>query len=376
MRWGGAAGLCLAVGFTLACAGLPFPRALPLTTELVGEERDAAVALGDDLVGDRFSEELTGAAPDAVATACTEHGRAFVWLAARDDRAPVRTAALRASAQCLAELDRGDLAVAARTGLRSAEPAEQAAAYALAGTLLPDEALESELLAEILAAMTAGRPEVRYEAMVAMDRRSWGDDPRAVEAYGSILRAPEPWLVTEALRLVRFRASGRVAPTPLQEAARPLLADIDPGIRGRAALALARLSSDDPELPNVLVGLLDDSHAYTRSAASEALADLAFLPATHDLVARLDDQATNTWDLLPFQRLDGTSVVQHHVGSLFERTDDAFLRALVRLTEPLGEARFQYREVHPGKWRDLDILAAGRDAAKWYADHEQELPTR
>jgi hypothetical protein len=271
MRWGGAAGLCLAVGFTLACAGLPFPRALPLTTELVGEERDAAVALGDDLVGDRFSEELTGAAPDAVATACTEHGRAFVWLAARDDRAPVRTA---------------------------------------------------------------------------------------------------------ALRLVRFRASGIVDPTPLQEAARPLLADIDPGIRGRAALALARLSSDDPELPNVLVGLLDDSHAYTRSAASEALADLAFLPATHDLVARLDDQATNTWDLLPFQRLDGTSVVQHHVGSLFERTDDAFLRALVRLTEPLGEARFQYREVHPGKWRDLDILAAGRDAAKWYADHEQELPTR
>jgi hypothetical protein len=370
-RWGVSG---VFVGALLACGGWPFAPPLPLSRELDGPERDAAIELGASVVDERFPAEIVGADADAVLAACATHGPAFVWLAARDERAPVRTAALRAAAPCLPALDRADASVAARTGLRAEDPHEMAAAFVLAGALMVDEPSGTDLAREVVALVSSKDPAVRYEAFAALDRSSWGTDPDAVAAVADLLQATEPWLVTEALRLLRFRAGGVADPSLLRERCVLLLGDLDPGIRGRAALALARLVPDDPELPRLLVGLLVDDHPFTRSAASEAVGDLGYLPAAHALVANIDDQRPNTWDMLPFERLDGTMVVQHHVGSLFERVDDAFLRSLQRVTEPLGEAAFTYREVHLGKWRDLDILAAGRDARKWYEDHGASLP--
>lgn len=360
---------------TLACGGL-FDAGPPLAHELAGAERDAAVALGDDVADGRFPEAIVGTDPESVMAACAAHGPAFVWLAARDERPGVRAAAATATRGCLAAVDHGDAAVAARIGTASADAPERAAAYALAGELLAEEPADADLLATIERAVREGPPADRYEALAALDRYGWGSDPEATAAMEAALRAEQPWLVTEALRRLRYRASGVSDPAGLAAACRALASDVDPGLRGRAALALARLTPDDPEVPGLLVGLLADPHPFTRSAAAEALGDLAYLPAAHDLVSIVDDQAPNTWDHLPFQRLDGSMVVQHHVGSLHERVDDAVLRALEAVTAGLPEAsRFTYREVHPGKWRDLDILAAGRDAKKWYEAHGSELPT-
>lgn len=370
-----AAGVLVMLGLGLACGGLPFAPALPLTHELAGAERDAAVALGDAVVDERFPVETTGADPDAVAAACAANGAAYVWLAARDDRPAVRTAALRALPPCLSAVERADAVVAARTNLGAEDRHLLAAALAASGALLVEEPVGTELWSEIVALVSAKDPAVRYDALAALDRASWGADPAAVDAVAGAVRAEEPWLATEALRVVRYRAGGVTEPDRLRGACVLRLGDIDPGIRGRAALALARLVPEDPELPRLLLGTLADDHPFARSAASEALADVGHLPAAHRLVAALDDQRPNTWDLLPFERLDGEMVVQHHVGSLFERVDDAFLRALQRLTEPLPEPdRFVYREVHLGKWRDLDILAAGRDARRWYDEHGAALP--
>jgi hypothetical protein len=381
-RWA----IAVAVAAGLACGGLPFAGALPLSRELEGEELAAAQALAEGVVDRRFTAEVTGAEPEGVAAACAAQGPAFVWLAVRDERADVREAAGVALTGCTSAgglpVERGDAVSAARR-LMSGEGPERAAGLALAGELLGGEEPGGPLRAEVLALLNTGPPAARYDALAALDRVEWGADPEVVTAVAGVLAAPEPWLVTEALRRARFRAAGIADPTAIALAARGLRSDIDPGIRGRAALLLVRLPTGDEaagdgaagDLPELVVGMLSDPHPYTRSAAAEALADLGYQPAIHDLVAHLDDESANTWDHLPFQRLDGTMVVQHHVGSLFERVDDAYLRALVRLTEPMGEAAFTYREVHLGKWRDLDIRAAGRDARRWYEEHGGSVPT-
>lgn len=369
------AGLVAAVVATgLACGGWPVGSSLPLSVELTGEARDAAIAWGEQVADGRLPPEVVGADEAAIAERCAADGAAFVWLAARDERAEVRAAALRAVPPCLPVVLRADAIAAARTGLRAEDRAELAAAFALAGALLVEASAESKLVAEVVALTGAKDPAVRYDALLALDRWTWGEDPGARAAVIGALGAEQPWLVTEALEIVRFRASGVTETGPLRDALLPLLSDIDPGIRGRAALALARLLPEDPEVPGLLLAALADEHPYTRSAAAEAVGDVGHLPAAHALVAGLDDQRPNTWDMLPFERLDGTMVVQHHTGSVFERVDDAFLRSLQRVTAGLGEAGFVYREVHPGKWRDLDILAASRDARAWYEARRESLP--
>ena len=95
----------------------------------------------------------------------------------------------------------------------------------------------------------------------------------------------------------------------------------------------------------------------------------------HALVEHLDDPARSTWDLLPFTRLDGTELVQHHTASIFERVDDAHLRAIVRLTEGFGEDRFVYRDVNL-RYLNLDVVAATRDARRWYEEHRDLVPER
>jgi hypothetical protein len=79
--------------------------------------------------------------------------------------------------------------------------------------------------------------------------------------------------------------------------------------------------------------------------------------------------------MLPVTRLDGTSETPHHTGSLFERVDDAVLRAIVTLSAPMGDDRFVYRDVNL-RWLALDVVAATRDAKHWYEAHAAEIPER
>lgn len=363
-RWAVAA----VVASGLACAGLPIPRdPVPLKNDLQGAEAEAARALAVDLVNGHF--------PSDVASACEEHADTFVWLAARHEDPIVVSAALTAAGGCPEQVDRGDLVRVATDALGDADnPKVLLAAIRAAEVVIVDVPPTDPLIARLVARSTDPRPEVRYEVITVLDKRAWSQEPMIAVAFMGALHADEaPWLVTEALRRLRYRAKGLTDPTPFVTTCLMLSGDLDPGIRGRAAQALARLAPEDPNVQDTLMRMLDDPHGFTRSAVAEALGDMKYVPAIHAILPRLDDPAKNTWDMLPFTRMDGTREVPHHVGSHFERVDDAYLRALVQLSEPLGERAFVYREVNL-RWRDLDIIAATRDAKKWYTEQQATIP--
>ena len=282
-------------------------------------------------------------------------------------------AALTAAAGCVAEVDAGDLARVATANLGEADPAVLLAALAASEAVIGDLPPTDPLIARLVARSTDPDPAVRYEVITVLDKRAWSQEPLVGVAFLAALRDDAPWLVTEALRRLRYRAKGLSEPEPFVATCTLLAADRDPGIRGRSAQALARLAPEDPNVRELLLRMLDDPHGYTRSAVAEALGDIRYVPAIHSILPRIDDSAKNTWDMLPFTRLDGTREVPHHVGSHFERVDDAYLRALVLLSEPLGERAFAYREVNL-RWRDLDIIAATRDAKKWYTEQQASIP--
>lgn len=363
---GGVVGV-VAVG--LGCAGVPFwSRPIPLAEELAPEEVEAAHALAVHLVDGRF--------PSDVAEDCQANGERFTWLAARHPDPGVVGAALIAAGAC-AKGDpaaaEGDLPVVVAS--RLGEPgAVKAAAIGAAQSVIAEVPAHHPLVARLAALTSGGPPELRYEAMQVLDGRAWSDEGQVAVAFLAVLHDNDwPYLVTEGLRRLRYRAVGIEQPEPFVRICSVLAANRDPGIRGRAALALARLAPEDPQVRGLLLDMLDDPHGYTRAAAAEALADAGVTEAIHALIERIDDSAKSTWDMLPFTRLDGTREVPHHVGSHFERVDDAYLRAIVTLSAPMGEDAFTYREVNL-RYRDLDIIAATRDARKWYAAHAEQIP--
>jgi hypothetical protein len=370
-RWtaGWAVVCALALAVALGCAGLPFAsRPIPLAEELAPEEVAAAEEMAVFLVHGLF--------PSEVAADCEANAHRFTWLAARHPSAEVVAAALIAAAGCAGDdpdAADGDLPVIVAS--RLGEPGEvRAAALEAAAVVVSDVPPHDPLVARLAALTSGGEPEVRYEAMEVLDGRPWSQEGHPAVAFLAVLHDNDwPYLVTEALRRLRFRAVGLTRPEPFVRICSVLAADRDPGIRGRAALALARLAPEDPAVRSLLTAMLDDPHGYTRSAAAEALADAGVAEAIHPMVARIDDSAKNTWDMLPFTRLDGTREVPHHVGSHFERVDDAFLRAIAALSEPMGEDAFVYREVNL-RYRDLDIIAATRDAKKWYTANAPAIP--
>lgn len=361
-----AAGLAVVWGIGLACAGLPFgPPRVHLENELVGAEAEAAYAMGRDLVSGHF--------PSDVAAACGANAARFTWLAARATDPVVVAASLTAAAGCPNDVQ-PDLAWVAAAALGSSDRAVLLGALRASSVVVATVPPEHPLLARLVALGTGGAPEVRFEAIEVLDNRSWAAEPLVSVAYLSVLHDPDtPWLVTEALRLLRYRAKGLADRDAYLAICRALASDRDPGIRGRAALVLARLAPDDPGVRELLIRMLEDPHGYTRSAAAEALADAGYVPAIHPLVARIDDPSKNLWDMLPYTRLDSTREVAHHIGSLHGRVDDAFLRAIVVLSADMGDDRFVYRPVNPKYW-ELDVTAASRDARKWYAAHAAEIP--
>lgn len=363
--WSWFAAALLALG--LGCGGLSLERPLELRNDLEGSAALAAAALA--------GMEMEGRFPDAILAGCDEHAPRFVWLAARHDEPAVVRAALGGVGACAAAADPVDARAVVAHHLASEDRATAGAAFAASAALVADAPPGDPLLEALVRAATGGAPAVRYEALLALDERAWAEEPAVVAAYAQALAAEEPWLVTEALRIVRFRAAGLPDPGVLRTPALLLARDKDPGIRGRSALLLARLAPDDEEVRATVLALLDDPHPFARASASEALADMAYLPAVHGIVTRLDDPAKTTWDMLPFARLDGTELVQHHTASIFERVDDAHLRALVRLTEPLGDDRFVYRDVNL-RYLNLDVVAATRDARRWYDEVRGRIPER
>ncbi|HHO52666.1 MAG TPA: hypothetical protein ENK18_17790 [Deltaproteobacteria bacterium] len=343
---------------------------IPLEHDLEKGSALAAAALGERAVGDRF--------PSEVAQDCEAHAERFTWLAARHDEPEVITAALWAMIGCREQLHPPDARQVAIGRMRHDDPAVVGGALLLAAPLVPELEPGDALVQGVVdvAISEHGMP-LRIAALDVLDGRTWSLEPQvSIAFYDALMADTLPSLTAIALERLRFRGVGLtlIDKPRFRAAAMVLAGDIDPGIRGFAALALARLEPEDHEVQGRILGLLDDKHPYTRSAASDALADMGYREAIHELVRRLDDREPNIWRMLPWTRIDGERARLEFVGSRLERVDDAHLRALERLTADLEEP-FVYREINL-RYKDLDILAATRDAQRWYEANGESIPRR
>lgn len=355
---------------------LPFrlpwePAPIALLHDLDGSAALAAAALANQVHDRRF--------PTQVILDCESHATRFAWLAARAEEAPTIEASLRAMMSCRGQLSEADvLSVAAGQLFRSDDPGVLAAALDLARPYITDLPVDAPVVAAVIDVAIRHRDMgTRIEALEVLDERVWSQERAVSDAFYEALMAEwKPSLTATALRCLTYRGAGLTAEDRGRYvvASMILASDIDPGIRGFSALALARIAPDDEEVRARVLGLLDDPHPYTRSAAAEALADMGYLPAAHELMTRLQDDERNVWRMLPFHRPNGQPDRLRFAGSHFERVDDAMLRALERLTEEL-EHPFVYREVSL-RYKALDIVAATRDAQRWYAEHGDALSRR
>jgi hypothetical protein len=216
----------------------------------------------------------------------------------------------------------------------------------------------------------------RHEALEALWHSSViVDTPAHIAPFVAALDAPEPWLVSGALFRLGAFGAGWPAQGPLRGRLRELLAHADPGVRGRAATALSAIvgpqDADRDAVAQAILPLLRDPHPFPRSAAATALAWLDYRPAVHELVALLDDHASNVYDLRDFTLLDGTPGLSHHDGSPWSRVDDAALRALQSFSSRVG-TRFTFDVQHERV--DTDLAVAGGVARAWYQSVRAELP--
>jgi hypothetical protein len=314
-----------------------------------------------------------GTLPDG-AIDCERHEVALPWAVQNVEAPEVQRAALLGMLGCPIGHEHGAMAI--ETALGSPDLAVQGAALELAQEYLAQR--EQELTLVPLVASVLRHHEavgMRYEALEALDTYTWTTDPVASDAMLHALVDDAPPVVSEALERARYRAAGIEQPLPWLATARfAARAHLDPGIRGRAALLMARLAPDDPSVRQQLREMLHDEHPYTRSAVAAAIATTGDLSAVHDLMTLVDDESPNGWLMLPWDAPSGRKRRQLHVGSHLERVDDAALRALEELTESMGEEGFRYREVQL-KYLKLDLIAARRDAEAWYEAHRDELPS-
>ena len=361
-------------GLTSKDLGLSFslpwdPSPLPLEQDLSEAGALAAATLTKRITDSRFPEDLI---------ACDEHADRFTWLAARAEDREVIAAALYAMEACEQEVHPTDATTVAAHRLFHPDREVVGGALAVAEPRIGPLAVDHPLVsAMVRVAREHDDMGTRIAALEVLDKRVWTQEPTVIDAfYDALMASRLPSLTAMSLEIVTYR-SGGLQPADqhrFRVAAMVLAADIDPGIRGYSAYLLARLNPRDEEIQSRLIGLLEDKHAYTRSAAADALSDMGYLPAIHEFMFRLRDAEPNVWRMLPFERPDGTTDRMVFVGSHFERANDAYLRALEHLTSNL-ETPFVYREIDP-RYRDLDILAAGRDALKWYEAHKDTLPVR
>lgn len=359
LRSGGVA-LVMVAAWSLGCSGLGLMMGVPTPSPAL----QAVVAGWAEAAGD-------GLLPDD-GFDCEAHGEALPW-AVVEGPPEVTAGALRALMTC--EVDPDAKATAVEAGLRDERLPVVGAALEVADDHLATAGPRDRILHAVWQVLR-DHPDkgVRFEALEALDRYAWGSDPNAAEVVLGALLDPSPPVVSEVLDRARFRAAGIAQPGPWVATARfALRAHLDPGIRGRSALLLARLAPDDPGVRRDLRGLLHDDHPYTRSAAAEALGEIGDPAAVHRLMTLLDDEAPNGWLMLPFTGTSGRERRQVHTGSHLERVDDAALRALQAVTASMGDDGFAYREVQL-RYLELDLIAARRDAREWYEAHLDSLP--
>ncbi len=332
----------------------------------LGPGLEHALDEGDRQAAEQLGAALTGDDPPGIV--CSTHVDWLVHLVATTDDPTVAGAAMEGLAGCADQWHAPDVRTATARWWETKGLAVPRGLVAVAEPFVAD-AEATDVMVQGLVRLATGHPElaVRLAALELLDRRPWGREPDVAGAFvDALLAVRQPVLTATVLHWLRFEAESvhfGVRPR-LQAAATLNLRDIDPGVRGRAALALARLAPDDEAVVEKIREGLRDPHPFTRAATAKALADIGRETFVHDLVPLLADHESTVWHSRPFERLDGSGERIRFVASPHERVDETVLVALERLTAELAQP-YVIRSIDPA-YANLDILSATREARAWY----------
>jgi tRNA A-37 threonylcarbamoyl transferase component Bud32 len=195
----------------------------------------------------------------------------------------------------------------------------------------------------------------------------WSKNEKVAKLYIDALDNPEPWVVSQALHAWKIGIFNAPDKEQLLKKFEVLLKYSDPGVRGRAAIAIGNgaYSTEEKEWAGpLLMNLLDDKHPFTRSAAASALGRVKYHKALPKLVTLLDDKEKNTYDIGGWEQLDGTSGSVHHDGSPRSRVDDAVLWSMKFMSRNL-KPEFEHTKIDY-KTKDKDLDRATQEAKDWY----------
>ena len=259
-------------------------------------------------------------------------------------------------------------------------PAVQAAAIDAGGVAFRTSNTNEALLDAYLELGASGSPQLRYAVMQKVWQSSMPfETQERIALFTNALDAPEAWLVSTAL----FRLKGHVPREDWGNAIRDKFLELtrhsDPGVRGRAAGALAsmvgRLQASDPARVAAqarLVEMMDDENPYTKSEAISAQRSLNNLGAIPAIASHLDDATPNTYDIRDWQELDGSNGWTHHDGSAWSQVRDAALYAIKTMSRSVDRDNpFDYSI--NGQTKDADLTAAAASAREWVAAHRDAL---
>ena len=163
-----------------------------------------------------------------------------------------------------------------------------------------------------------------------------------------------------SLALFRLETRSHSLPTKDQvgEKSMGLLSHADPGVRGRAALVVARYQPDKSASQAGLEPLLADEHAFVRSVAARAVGGAGLTQLAGKLAAMLDDQAPNTYDLTGWTTMRVSFRSADAAFETFRIGMNSGADSLVSVTD--------YGYVNDGEWHHLvvpiaDLVDVGLD---------------
>lgn len=313
-----------------------------------------------------------------------ENALIFLTLAAANGEPGVTAAALDGMTETWGANDKSkathkvdaDYVAVVRAHLDSADNVVRARAIMAAKKVLlspaPDVGVVDRL-ADI--ASNDANPAARFAVLdVLWTKPDWEKDAKLAGVYLGALSAKEPHLVSEALfRMIHD--NGLVNKAEIQPKVEGLLTHADPGVRGRAALALMEVARTDDERTAAvakITPLLADAAPFAKAAAAVALGHSKNTSVVASLMPLLDDKSDNTYDITGWTELDGSAGRLHHDASAWSRVDEAALLAIKGVTSSKGVDKYEMRKIE-SKTSAADIDAAVGECKAWYEAHKGAL---
>jgi hypothetical protein len=356
---------------------VPAMEAVKITAVPTPEQQARADVLAADILAGKLNR---------LASRQPENAMPFLHLAASHPSAAVVGASLegmsrtwrRTGKSDVAPLVDADYTTVVRARLTSTANVARSGALAAARLLLTTDVPDEPTLATVLKHVELGQAADRIAASAALmnvrdfqlAKPAQGTlQSRIVDALLAGLAAPEPQVTAALLDKLSRGAHPEIARRDnIKAAAESRLTHEHPGVRGTAALLLARIAraGEREAAGRALLPNLAHESAYVKGATVEALTRLEFRPAIHAIMPLLDLDAEATLTVEGFTDLDGTPGRVELLLEGGQRMDAVVLNALRKLT---GKA-FDFKGGVTAQSREGLVT----QAKTWYAANSAKYP--